>query len=149
MILVTGGAGYIGSTTARYLIEHGEQVVILDSLVSSNIEDVPCRAIFYKGDIADTVKVSEIVKKHNIEACLHFAAYIEVAESVANPYKYFENNMSKALILFNTLKYNGVLKIVFSSTAAVYGEPKYTPIDENHPLNPVNPYGMSKYRSDV
>ena len=148
MILVTGGAGYIGSTTARYLIEHGEQVVILDSLVSSNIEDVPCRAIFYKGDIADTVKVSEIVKKHNIEACLHFAAYIEVAESVAIPYKYFEKNMSKALILFNTLKYNGVLKIVFSSTAAVYGEPKYTPIDENHPLNPVNPYGMSKYLAE-
>ena len=145
MILVTGGAGYIGGTTARYLIEKGEQVVILDSLVSSNIEDVPSGAVFYKGDIADTDKVSEIVKKHNIEACLHFAAFIEVAESTANPYKYFENNTAKALILFNTLKNNGVSKIVFSSTAAVYGEPEYTPIDENHPLKPVNPYGMSKY----
>lgn len=145
MILVTGGAGYIGGTTARYLIEQGEQVVILDSLVSSKEEDVPKNAIFYKGDIADTELVTNIVKKHHIEACLHFAAFIEVAESVENPYKYFENNTSKSLILINTLKNNGVSKIVFSSTAAVYGEPKYTPIDENHPLNPVNPYGMSKF----
>ncbi|MDE7315800.1 MAG: UDP-glucose 4-epimerase GalE [Mucispirillum sp.] len=145
MILVTGGAGYIGGTTARYLIEKGEQVVILDSLVSSNIEDVPNGAVFYKGDVADAALVTEIIKKHNIEACLHFAAYIEVAESCQNPYKYFENNTSKAFILFNTLKDNGVSKIVFSSTAAVYGEPEYIPIDENHSLNPVNPYGLSKY----
>lgn len=145
MVLVTGGAGYIGGTTARYLIEKGEQVVILDSLVSSNIEDVPSGAVFYKGDVADTALVTEIVKKHNIDACLHFAAFIEVAESCQNPYKYFENNTSKALILFNTLKDNGVSKIVFSSTAAVYGEPEYTPIDEMHPLKPVNPYGMSKF----
>ena len=124
MVLVTGGAGYIGGTTARYLIEKGEQVVILDSLVSSNIEDVPSGTVFYKGDVADTALVTEIVKKHNIDACL--------------PYKYFENNTSKALILFNTLKDNGVSKIVFSSTAATYGEPEYTPIDENHPLKPVN-----------
>lgn len=145
MILLTGGAGYVGSTTARYLIEQGEQVVILDSLVSSSIEDVPSGAVFYKGDVADTALVTEIVKKHNIEACLHFAAFIDVAESIQNPYKYFENNTSKSLILFNTLKDNGVLKIVFSSTAAVYGEAKYIPIDENHSLNPVNPYGMSKF----
>ena len=95
--------------------------------------------------MADTALVTEIVKKHNIDACLHFAAFIEVAESCQNPYKYFENNTSKALILFNTLKDNGVLKIVFSSTAAVYGEPEYTPIDEMHPLKPVNPYGLSKF----
>lgn len=145
MVLVTGGAGYIGGTTARYLIEQGEQVVVLDSLVSSNIEDVPKGAVFYQGDISDTAMVCEIVKKHNIDACMHFAAFIEVAESVQNPYKYFENNTSKALILFNTLKDNGVSKIVFSSTAAVYGEPEYTPIDENHPLKPVNPYGLSKF----
>ena len=145
MVLITGGAGYIGGTTARYLIEQGEDVVILDSLVSSDIKDVPNGAVFYKGDVADVELVSEIVKKHKIDACLHFAAFIEVAESVINPYKYFENNTAKALKLFNTLKDNGVLKIVFSSTAAVYGEPQYTPIDENHPLNPVNPYGMSKF----
>ena len=145
MVLITGGAGYIGGTTARYLIEQGEEVVILDSLVSSHIEDVPDKAVFYKGDVADTELVTEIVKKHKIDACLHFAAFIEVAESCINPYKYYENNTAKALKLFNTLKDNGVLKIVFSSTAAVYGEPKYTPIDENHPLQPVNPYGMSKF----
>lgn len=145
MVLITGGAGYIGGTTARYLIAQGEDVVILDSLVSSDIKDVPNGAVFYKGDVADVELVSEIVKKHKIDACLHFAAFIEVAESVINPYKYFENNTAKALKLFNTLKDNGVLKIVFSSTAAVYGEPQYTPIDENHPLNPVNPYGMSKF----
>ena len=92
MILVTGGAGYIGGTTARYLIEQGEQVVVLDSLVSSNICDVPKGAVFYQGDIADTALVTEIIKKHNIDACLHFAAFIEVAEAVANPYKCFENN---------------------------------------------------------
>ena len=90
MVLVTGGAGYIGGTTARYLIEKGEQVIILDNLVSSNIEDVPSGAVFYKGDVADTALVTEIVKKHNIDACLHFAAFIEVAESCQNPYKYFE-----------------------------------------------------------
>lgn len=145
MVLVTGGVGYIGGATARYLIEQGEQVVILDSLVSSHIEDVAKSAIFYQGDIADIKLVSEIIKKHNIDACLHFAAFIEVSESIINPYKYFENNTAKSLILFNTLKDNGVLKIVFSSTAAVYGEPQYTPIDENHPLNPVNAYGMSKF----
>lgn len=145
MVLVTGGTGYIGGTTARYLIEQNEQVVILDSLVSSHIEDVPKDAIFYQGDVSDVELVHSIIKKHKIDACLHFAAFIEVAESVINPYKYFENNTAKALVLFNTLKDNGVLNIVFSSTAAVYGEPRYTPIDENHPLSPVNPYGMSKF----
>lgn len=145
MVLITGGAGYIGGTTARYLIGQGEEVVILDSLVSSYIEDVPKGAVFYKGDVSDVELVGSIVKKHGIDACLHFAAFIEVAESVANPYKYFNNNTAKALALFNTLKDNGVDKVVFSSTAATYGEPQYTPIDENHPLNPVNPYGMSKF----
>ena len=149
MVLITGGAGYIGGTTARYLIEQGEEVVILDSLVSSHIEDVPDKAVFYKGDVADTELVTEIVKKHKIDACLHFAAFIEVAESCINPYKYYENNTAKALKLFNTLKDNGVLKIVFSSTAAVYGEPQYTPIDENHPLNRVNPCGMIKCFTDI
>lgn len=145
MILVTGGAGYIGSTTSKFLLEQGEQVVILDSLVKSNKTQIPEGALFYEGDISDTSLVTDIISKHNIEACLHFAAFIEVGESVTNPYKYFYNNTFKSMMLFNTLINNNVLKVVFSSTAAVYGEPQYTPIDEDHPLKPVNPYGMSKF----
>ncbi len=148
MVLVTGGAGYIGSTVARYLLEQGEKVAILDSLVSSDRSNLPENAVFYKGDVSDSGLVSDIVKKHKIDACLHFAAFIEVAESWTDPYKYYKNNAVKSLSLFNTLKNNGVLQVVFSSTAAVYGEPQYTPIDENHLLNPVNPYGMSKYLAE-
>lgn len=145
MVLITGGAGYIGGITARYLLEQGEEIVILDSLISSKREAVPSGVVFYQGDVSDKNLVQSIVQKHNIEECLHFAAFIEVGESVANPSKYYENNTSKALSLFTTLKDNGVKRVVFSSTAAVYGEPQYVPIDENHPLNPVNPYGKSKF----
>lgn len=143
-ILITGGAGYIGGTVSRYLLEKGEEVVILDNLSKSKREAVDKRAIFYMGDVADTKLVTDIVSKHNIEECIHFAAFIEVGESVKDPCKYFENNTGKAVSLFNTLKNCGVKKIVFSSTAAVYGEPEYVPIDEDHPKKPANPYGMAK-----
>lgn len=144
MILITGGAGYIGGITARYLMEQGEEIVILDSLISSKKEALPNNVVFYQGDISDKNLVEMIVKKHKIDECLHFAAFIEVGESVANPSKYYENNVAKALSLFTVLKDNGVKRVVFSSTAAVYGEPEYVPIDEKHPLNPLNPYGKSK-----
>lgn len=143
-ILITGGAGYIGGTVSRYLLEKGEEVVILDNLAKSKREAVDKRAVFYQGDVADSKLVSDIVIKHKIEECIHFAAFIEVGESVNEPCKYFENNTGKAIVLFNTLKNGGVKKIVFSSTAAVYGEPEYVPIDEEHPKKPSNPYGMSK-----
>lgn len=145
MVLITGGAGYIGGTTARYLISRGEEVVILDSLVSSKKEAVPENAVFYHGDISNQLLIKDIATKHNIDACLHFAAFIEVGESVINPSKYFHNNTANALSLFTSLKDAGVKHIVFSSTAAVYGEPESIPIEENHPLKPLNPYGMSKF----
>ena len=145
MILVTGGAGYIGGTVARYLVSKDEEVVVLDSLISSNEEFVPKNTIFYKGDISDEALLEEILSKHKIDVCLHFAAFIEVSESVSNPEKYFYNNFYKTSVLFTFLKNHGVNKIIFSSTAAVYGIPEYTPIDEAHKIKPINPYGASKY----
>lgn len=143
-ILITGGAGYIGGTVSRYLLEKGESVVILDNLSKSKAEAVDTRAIFYKGDVSDAELLSDIISKHKIDECIHFAAFIEVGESVIDPCKYFDNNTGKAIVLFNALKNGSVRKIVFSSTAAVYGEPEYTPIDEDHPKKPSNPYGMAK-----
>lgn len=145
MILVTGGAGYIGGTVANYLVSQGEEVVILDSLVSSDKSFIPKNTIFYKGDISDIKLLKEIISTNNITACLHFASFIDVAESVANPEKYYINNVFKTHVLFNFLKDNKVNKIIFSSTAAVYGIPEYTPIDEKHKIEPINPYGKSKY----
>lgn len=143
-ILVTGGAGYIGGTVASYLAGKGENVVILDNLEKSWQEPKGGRYVFYKGDISDNDLVAGIAAKHNIKECMHFASFIDVGESVADPFKYFRNNTCRSLSLFETLKEVNVKNIVFSSTAAVYGEPEYSPIDENHPKNPVNPYGMSK-----
>ena len=123
MVLITGGAGYIGGTTARYLIEQGEDVVILDSLVSSNIEDVPNGAVFYKGDVADTELVIEIVKKHKIDACLHFAAFIEVAESVINPYIFVRvnSNVQNDDIFTNKTRIEG-----YNKTYMVWDEDDHT-----------------------
>lgn len=143
-ILVTGGAGYIGGTVASYLAGKGENVVILDNLEKSWQEPEGGRCVFYKGDIADKDLVAGIAAKHNIKECMHFASFIDAGESVADPFKYFRNNTCRALSLFEMLKEANVKNIVFSSTAAVYGEPEYSPIDEDHPKNPVNPYGMSK-----
>lgn len=144
-VLITGGAGYIGSTVARSFIARGDNVVILDNLSNSTIKSVPKQAIFYQENINNKNIIKEITSKHNISACLHFAAFIEVGESVKDPYKYFYNNTYSSMELFNNLYDNGVNKVVFSSTAAIFGEPKYIPIDENHPKNPANPYGLSKY----
>lgn len=143
-ILITGGAGYIGGSVASYLLEKGEKIVILDNLSKSKAEAVNKNITFYHGDISDRVLVADIISKHNIEDCLHFAAFIEVGESVTNPCKYFNNNTCRSLDLLETLKDNGVKRIVFSSTAAIYGEPQYVPIDEEHPKSPTNPYGASK-----
>ena len=142
--LVTGGAGYIGGTVARYLKSKGENIVILDDLSKSKSDAIDSSIIFYEGSIADKNLVTKIIDKHKIDECIHFAAFIEVGESVKDPSKYFQNNVSSALTLFDTLKNKLVNRVVFSSTAAVYGEPEYTPIDENHPKKPTNPYGLSK-----
>ena len=147
-ILVTGGAGYIGSATVELLQEKGEKVVVLDNLVYGHQAAVAAEIPFYKGNIGDQDLVKQIVEKHEIEACVHFAAYAYVGESVTNPTKYFENNTFQTNNLLNALIANGVKRVVFSSTCASYGDPKYVPIDEMHSQKPVNPYGWSKFMTE-
>lgn len=147
-ILVTGGAGYIGSVTVELLHKQGEKVVVLDNLVYGHREAIDESIPFYEGNIGDSELVKEIVEKHEITACVHFAAYAYVGESVTNPNKYFENNTFQTNKLLNSLIESGVKNIVFSSTCASYGDPQYVPIDEKHPQKPVNPYGWSKFMTE-
>jgi UDP-glucose 4-epimerase len=143
-ILVTGGAGYIGSVTVELLRKRGEQVVVLDDLYRGHRAALDADIPFYRGKVSDAALVARIAAEHQVEACIHFAALIEVGESVNAPARYFENNTVQALALLNALREAGVNRFVFSSTAAVYGQPKEIPIPEEHPLSPTNPYGWSK-----
>ncbi len=144
-ILVTGGAGYIGSVTVEDLRKAGESVVVLDNLVYGHREAVDDSVPFYEGNIGDKALVSKILREHSIEACLHFSAFAYVGESVTKPNIYFENNFAQTIVLLDTLIENDVKKFVFSSTCATFGEPNYVPIDEKHPQKPTNPYGWSKF----
>ncbi|MGE5298115.1 MAG: UDP-glucose 4-epimerase GalE [Acidobacteriaceae bacterium] len=141
-ILVTGGAGYIGSHTVFELIERGHDVVVLDNLSSGYLRNVPCPLIV--GDVADPLVLDHLFEEHKISAVIHFAGSIIVEESVLNPEKYFDNNLLASINLIKAMIRHGVKKIVYSSSAAVYGDPKYVPIDENHDCHPVNPYGETK-----
>jgi UDP-glucose 4-epimerase len=143
-ILVTGGAGYIGSVMVETLRARGEQVVVLDNLFRGHRAAVDASVPFYEGRTGDRELVARICAAHNIEACIHFAALAYVGESVTEPHRYFENNVSQGIALLDALTDAGVKKIVFSSTCATYGEPQYVPIDEQHPQAPANPYGWSK-----
>ena len=143
-ILVTGGAGYIGSHAVRHLIELGHQVVVLDNLSNGHREAISPQATFREGSIADTKMVKDLLHGFSIEAVMNFAAFIEVGESVADPYKYYENNFGSTLSLLKVLVECGVKKFVFSSTAAVYGIPSEVPIPETHSKSPLSPYGRSK-----
>ncbi|MCI8342685.1 MAG: UDP-glucose 4-epimerase GalE [Firmicutes bacterium] len=143
-VLVLGGAGYIGSHTVKALCCKGENVVVADNLVTGYREAVDKRAKFYEGDIGDKEFVDKIFKKEKIDAVIHFAAFSLVGESVTNPLKYYRNNLCKTEALIESMVENGVDKIVFSSTAAVYGEPKNIPIMESDPTLPTNPYGETK-----
>ena len=148
-ILITGGAGYIGSHCAISLLEKGFGIVIFDNLSTGHIETVEKlqklgSIEFVQGDLRNKEDVNKVFKNNKINAVLHFAAFSQVAESVKNPQKYYENNVIGTINLLSAMTAKGVKKIVFSSTAAVYGEPKYVPIDENHPQNPINPYGQTK-----
>jgi UDP-glucose 4-epimerase len=150
-ILLTGGAGYIGSHAAVVLTEAGHQVVILDNFCNSHRsvlerlakilgKTVPC----VEGDVRDTILVKKVLKDYHIDAVMHFAGLKAVGESVANPLKYFDNNVTGSINLLLAMQAVGVRHIVFSSSATVYGEPKYLPYDEYHPLAPVNAYGETK-----
>ncbi|MFY0544169.1 UDP-glucose 4-epimerase GalE [Brevibacillus sp. H7] len=143
-VLVTGGAGYIGSHTVKVLVEKGMDVVVLDSLVTGHRKAVPPHVTFYQGDIADTDLVTSIVNQHAVDAVIHFAARSLVGESVVKPDLYFYENTAKTIRLFSTLVEQGVKKVVISSTAAVYGIPQDIPILEGAPTSPINPYGLSK-----
>lgn len=142
-ILVMGGAGYIGSHTVKKLKNCGYETVVVDNLVYGHREAV-LSDYFYEVDMENKDKLSNVFKEHKIDAVIHFAAYAYVGESVTNPAKYYRNNVSNTINLLDVMRENGVGKIVFSSTCATYGNPEYTPLDENHPQNPVNPYGQSK-----
>ncbi|CAM3775687.1 UDP-glucose 4-epimerase GalE [Alicyclobacillus pomorum] len=142
-VLVTGGAGYIGSHTVAELVAHGEDVVVIDNLRQGHraaVRDVP----LYEVDIRDTEQVGRILRDHKVDTVVHFAANSLVGESVEKPLQYYENNVAATAKLLSAMVDNGVLNIVFSSTAAVYGEPVRTPIHEEDPTVPTNPYGETK-----
>lgn len=143
-ILVTGGTGYIGSATVERLLAKGEQVVVLDDLVHGHRDALPEGVKLYAGRVGDRALVARVAKEHKIEACVHFAALTSVGDSVKDPATYFENNVEQGVALMSELVSAGVRRVVLSSTAAVYGEPKVIPIPETSPAWPVNPYGWSK-----
>jgi UDP-glucose 4-epimerase len=145
-LLVTGGAGYIGSVVASLLIEAGHEVVVLDDLSTGHPDAVPAKAVFVQGTVRDQ---AQSVLADGADAVLHFAAKSLVAESVARPSLYWRHNLGGTLALLEAMRVTGTSRIVFSSTAAVYGEPEHIPIDEDAPTRPANPYGASKLAVDT
>jgi UDP-glucose 4-epimerase len=142
-ILVTGGAGYIGSHTVKELAREGFDVLVFDNFSSGRPELVGTRP-YVRGDLLDRDALRQVFRTRKIEAVLHFASLIQVGESAANPRKYYTHNLTTSLNLLDAMFEAGVTKFIFSSTAAVYGDPLETPITETHPTNPVNPYGRTK-----
>ena len=143
-VLVTGGAGYIGSVVTEELIKDDHRVVVYDSLYKGHRAAVVRDAEFVQADLRDTETLRRTLHDKNIEAVIHMAADSLVGESYTNPSKYYDNNVGSGLVLLNTMRDANVQRLVFSSTAAVYGEPEKQPIEESDPTNPTNPYGESK-----
>lgn len=143
-LVVTGGAGYVGGTVAVQLLKAGHEVTIIDSLVHAQRKYVPEGATFVQLDLAQREQVEEVLRQSGAEGVLHFAALIEAGESMQKPELYFRNNTASTLSLLEGMHTTGVKKLVFSSTAAVYGEPAFVPIPENAALQPTNAYGESK-----
>ena len=143
-ILVTGGAGYIGSVVTEELLNDGHETIVLDNLVKGHRTAVDPRAKFVQADLMNDDALRRALKDNQVEAVIHMAAHSLVGESVEQPAKYYENNVVAGLKLIDAMRESGVLKLVFSSTAATYGEPGKQPIEETDPTNPTNPYGESK-----
>lgn len=143
VVLVVGGAGYIGSHMVKMLGREGHQVVTLDNL-SSGYRDAVIAGEFEQVDLADVDALDQVFVRYQPEAVLHFASFIQVGESVRHPDRYYRNNLANTLNLLDAMVRHGVKWFVFSSTAAIFGEPQYVPIDESHPRDPMNPYGRSK-----
>jgi UDP-glucose 4-epimerase len=144
-ILVTGGAGYIGSVTVEQLRVNKEEVVVLDDLAYGHREAVDPGVHFYQGKVGDSSLLARIAKEHQLESCIHFAALTAVSESVTEPAKYFENNVAQGITLMGSLVRAGVRIVVFSSSCATYGDPNEIPISERCSQWPKNPYGWSKF----
>ena len=141
-ILVVGGAGYIGSHMVKLLLERGHEAVTLDNL-STGFRDAVLGGQLMEVDLADRAAL-DVVFRSPFDAVMHFASYIQVGESVRLPAKYYRNNFANTLNLLEAMIEPGVMRFIFSSTAAIFGEPEYVPIDEGHPKRPINPYGLSK-----
>ncbi len=142
-ILVVGGAGYIGSHMVKLLASEGHAVTTLDNL-SQGYRDAVHYGEFVQADLGDKSKLDSLFAVMNFDVVMHFASYIQVGESVVHPAKYYENNVTNTQNLLDAMVKHGVMHFIFSSTAAIFGEPEYTPIDELHPARPINPYGRSK-----
>ncbi|MDJ0885534.1 MAG: UDP-glucose 4-epimerase GalE [Desulfobacterales bacterium] len=142
-ILVVGGCGYIGTHMVKALMAAGHHPITLDNLSTGHRDLLP-GGVFIAGDIGDTALLDDIFASQRIDAVMHFAAFIEVGESVSDPLKYYGNNVARTANLLKAMIRHDVKRFIFSSSAAIYGEPDYTPIDEDHPLNPTSPYGETK-----
>ena len=142
-VLVVGGAGYIGSHMVQVLLDEGHEAITLDSLETGHRDAVP-GGEFVQADIGDRAALDSVFGAHRIDAVMHFASYIQVGESIKAPGKYYRNNLGSTLVLLDAMVEAGVGRFIFSSTAAIFGEPEYLPIDESHPQRPINPYGASK-----
>tara|TARA_B100001989_G_C24546065_1_gene470871 strand:+ start:2587 stop:3567 length:981 start_codon:yes stop_codon:yes gene_type:complete len=143
-ILITGGAGYIGSHVSHLLVDRGYNITIIDSLLTGNKKLIPKKAKFINSDISNVKKINRILQKNKFDLVIHFAGLIRVDESVKFPKKYLNNNYEKTKIFLSICLKNGLKKLIFSSTAAVYGNPKKNKVSENNKLNPLNPYAKSK-----
>lgn len=142
-LFIIGGAGYIGSHMVKAAHKAGHEVITLDNL-STGHKDAVLYGKFEFCDILNTERLNELFEKYTPDAVMHFSAYSLVGESVSDPYKYYHNNVSGTLNLLKSMIDNDCKKFIFSSSAAIFGDPEYTPIDEKHPKNPINPYGKSK-----
>jgi UDP-glucose 4-epimerase len=147
-ILVTGGAGYIGSHTCHQLVEAGEKVVVVDNFYSGHRWAIPDEAILVEGDAGDTTLISNLLKEHQVDTVIHFAGHVVVPESVTDPLKYYRNNTQNSRNLLESCVESDVNQFVFSSTAAVYGIPDTQPVTERTPVNPINAYGRSKLMTE-